>query len=102
MIRCAACADTRRARVLADFGAGRREPPCSGSAKVPLCLGDAGSFRVSFFWVFRRALCFLGLFSAVLFSVGTVFFVWERRKRQHHQRVGAEGSIMPFAKDPRH
>ena len=58
MIRCAACADTRRARVLADFGVGRIKPPCSDSAKVLLCSGDAGSFRVSFFLVFRRALCF--------------------------------------------
>ena len=58
MIRCAACADTRRARVLADFGVGRIKPPCSDSAKVLLCSGDAGSFRASLFWGFRRALCF--------------------------------------------
>jgi len=58
VIRCAACADTRRARVLADFSAGRIKPPCSGSAKVLLCSADAGSFRASLFWGFRRALCY--------------------------------------------
>ena len=68
---------------------------CSCVQEMPV-LSELPSFG------FFVALYVLVLFSAVLFSVGTVFFVWERRKRQHHQRAGAEGSITPFAKHPQH
>jgi hypothetical protein len=41
------------------------------------------------FGVFIALYVFWVCLAQFYFSVGTVFFVWERRKRQHRQRVGA-------------